>query len=204
MPVKFVTKHGERKTMDTVTYLQQQFSNLNELLHSIAGDLTGEELLSRPAPGQNTIGYTIWHMPRTQDNLLQTWIRGQAEIAHRDRWAHWRPLRPLGIGVGITLEEADEIARTVQLDDALDYADEVHATILAWLAEINEEELDRIPDAKERLAAFPEYQTHGYLAQVDDLFDSPVWGLLMKPCMGHIHRHLGELEIVKDILRKAK
>jgi hypothetical protein len=52
MPVKFVTEHGERNSMDTVTYLQKQFSNLNGLLHSIAGDLTGEELLARSARGQ--------------------------------------------------------------------------------------------------------------------------------------------------------
>jgi hypothetical protein len=82
--------------MDTVTYLQKQFSNLNAVLHGIAGDLTGEEWLTRPGPGQNTIGYTVWHIPRTKDNFLQTWIRGQAEIVQSNHWAHWQHLRPLG------------------------------------------------------------------------------------------------------------
>jgi hypothetical protein len=34
--------------MNTVTYLQEQFTNLNAVLHGIAGDLTAEECL--PAP----------------------------------------------------------------------------------------------------------------------------------------------------------
>ncbi|HEX9389043.1 MAG TPA: DinB family protein [Anaerolineales bacterium] len=189
--------------MDITTYLQKQFANLNGVLHAIAGDLTEVEWLTRSALGQNTIGYTIWHIPRTQDNFLQSWIRGQAEVFHSDRWAHWHSLRPLGVGIGITLDQSDEISRTAQLADVLAYADEVHQTILTWLAEITEEELDQVPDARERLKAFPEYQTPGYIEEISDLFGLPVAGLLIRPCMGHVHRHLGELEITKDILRKA-
>ncbi len=189
--------------MNLTTYLQKQFANLNGVLHAIAGDLTEAEWLARPAPGQNTIGYTVWHIPRTQDNFLQTWIRGQAEVFYSDRWAHWHSLRPLGVGIGITLDQSDEISRTAQLADVLAYADEVHQTILTWLAEITEEELDQVPDAQGRLKAFPEYQTPGYIEEISDLFGLPVAGLLIRPCMGHVHRHLGELEITKDILRKA-
>jgi len=83
------------------------------------------------------------------------------------------------------------------------YADEVHQMIMGWLKQVDEEELDKLTDARARLKVFPEYQTPGYLEEVDNLLDLPVWGLLIRPCMGHVHRHLGELEITKDILRKA-
>lgn len=188
--------------MKVTAYLKNQFVNLNEVFRAIAGDLTESEWVARPAPGQNTVGYAVWHMPRTQDNFIQTWVRGQAEIAHSDGWAHWQHLKPLGIGVGITLEESDEIARTVRLADILVYADEVHQTITAWLAEIDESVLDQVPAAQQYLTAFPEYQTPGYLEEVKNLVGIPVWGLLIGPCMGHVHRHLGELEITKEILRK--
>ena len=189
--------------MNLTAYLQKQFANFNGVFHAIAGDLTETEWLSRPAPGQNTIGYTVWHIPRTQDNFVQTWIRGQSEVFHSDRWAHWHQLRPLGVGIGITLEESDEIARSVHCADVMAYADEVYQTITSWLAQASEAQLDQITDARERLKTFPEYQTPGYLEEVDNLLDLPVWGLLIRPCMGHAHRHLGELEITKDILRKA-
>ena len=190
--------------MNTTAYLQKQFSNLNGVMRSIVGDLTDEEWLMRPAPGQNMLGYTVWHMPRTQDNFLQAWIRDQAELVRGERWAHWAHLQPLGIGVGITLEEADSIARSVNLADTLAYADEVHQAILAWLGEISEDVLDQVPDARAHLAAFPEYQTPGYMEEVNNLYNLPVWGLLIRPCMGHVHRHLGEVDITKDVLRKAK
>jgi len=187
--------------MNTTTYLQKQFANLNAVFHGIADDLTDAEWVSRPAPGQNVIGYTVWHMPRTQDTFVQTWIRGIAEVVRAERWAHWQPLKRLGIGVGISLDEADEIARRVQRTDVLDYADAVHQAVFAWLGDSRESDLDQIFDARQRLSAFPEYQTPGFVEEVTSLYDQPVGGLLMRPCLGHIHRHLGELEVVKNILR---
>ena len=189
--------------MNITTYLKKQFSNLNSALHYYVDDLTEEEWLTRPGPGQNMLGYTVWHLPRTQDHFLQTWIRGQTEIANSDRWGDWGHVRSLGSGIGITLDQADEIARTTRRDNVLNYADVVHQTISAWLAEIGEEDLDQVPDAKERLMAFPECQTPTYIADVNNLYGLPVWGLLMRPCMVHIHRHLGELEITKSILRNT-
>lgn len=190
--------------MDIKTYLKRQHKNFNGVLHHLADDISEEEWLLRPGPGQNTLGYTVWHIPRTQDHFLQLWIRCQAEVVTNGRWTHWTHLRSAGIGVGITMEQSDEIARTVTLADVLAYADEVHQTLLTWLEGIDESTLDFVPNAKERLKAYPEYQTPGYLEEVTDLFGLPVWGLLIRPCMGHLHRHLGELEITKDVLRKAK
>jgi hypothetical protein len=110
-------------------------------------------------------------------------------------------LKPLGVGIGISLDEADEIARSVKLSDVLEYADTVHQAVLAWLEESSESDLDQIFDTRQRLAAFPEYQTPGFIEEVSSLYDQPAWVLLMRPCIGHIHRHLGELEVVKNILR---
>jgi hypothetical protein len=187
--------------MNTTTYLQKQFANINAVFHGISDDLTDEEWVKRPTPGQNLIAYMVWHMPRTQDTFVQTWIRGKAEVVHRGRWIDWQPLKRLGIGVGISLDEADEIARTVHRMDVLEYADAVHQEIIAWLGESDESDLDRIPDVRQRLATFPEYQTPGFIEEVSNLYDQPIWGLLMRPCIGHIHRHLGELEFVKSGVR---
>lgn len=187
--------------MNTATFLQKQLANVNAVLHGLADDLTDEEWLARIAPGQNRLGYVAWHMPRTQDFFVQRWIRGLDEVAHGDRWTHWQSLKQTGIGVGISLDEADEIALTVKRADVLEYADAVLREISAWLEHCDEGELDRMPDPRQRLSAFPEYQTTGFVEEVSDLYDLPVWGVLMRPCIGHIHRHLGELEAAKNILR---
>jgi len=190
--------------MNVISYLQKQFANINGVYHSFVGDLTEQEWLTRPAAGQNMLGFTVWHIPRTQDTHVQTWIRGLPEVVYGDRWAHWRTLKPLGNGVGVSLQEADEIARTVRRDDVLEYADAVNQEIARWLGQIKESDLDQVVDIPQRLAAFPEYQTPGFVAEVQNLFDQPAWNQLMRPCIGHVHRHLGELEIVKAILRTPK
>ena len=187
--------------MNAVAYLQKQLANINAIFHSIADDLTDQEWLARPAPGQNMMGYTVWHIPRTQDAHVQTWIRGIPEVVYGERWTHWQHLKRLGNGVGISLDEAEGIARSVQRVDVMEYADAVHKEISVWLNELNESDLDHLPNIPQHLSPFPEYQTPGFIEEAGGLFDQPIWSQLMRPCIGHIHRHLGELEIVKNILR---
>ncbi len=187
--------------MNAITYLQKQLANVNAIFHSIAEDLTAEEWVTRPAPGQNMIGCTVWHIPRTQDAHVQTWIRGIPEVAHGDRWTHWQQFKRLGNGVGISLDEADEIARNVQRAEVMEYADSVHQEISAWLKELGESDLDQIPNVSQHLSPYPEYQTPGFVEEAGSLFDQPIWSQLMRPCIGHVHRHLGEIEAVKNILR---
>jgi hypothetical protein len=143
--------------MNTITYLQKQLANIDTIFHSIADDLTDEEWVSRPALGQNMIGYTAWHIPRTQDLHVQTWIRGVPEVVHGDRWTLWRRLKQHGNGVGISLAEADEIAYGVQRADVIEYANVVNQETLTWLNELNESDLDKLPNFRQHLSAYPEY-----------------------------------------------
>ena len=190
--------------MDAITLFEKLLSDIHTVLHSAVDDLTEQEWKIRPAPGQNMIGFTVWHIPRIQDNIIQTWIRDMPELVHGGRWAHWQQLKHLGSGPGISLEEADEIAFTVQKGDVLTYADEVHIEILAWLLELSDDDLDRIPDAEKYLSPYSEYQTPGYHEEADSLLGQPIWGLLMYPCIRHVQQHLGELMLVKEILRGRK
>lgn len=190
--------------MNTVAYLQKQFANMNTALHGLANDLTEEEWVARPAPGQNLLGFTAWHLPRTQDMFVQTWVRGEAEVVHSERWNNWQSLKRLGIGAGISLEEADYVAHFVSKAEVLAYADEVQQTISDWLGTCQEDDFDRLIDFQQRLAAFPEYQTPGFIKDVKHLFDRPVWDILMRPCTAHIYRHQGELEDMKRTVRMAQ
>jgi hypothetical protein len=187
--------------MNTSEYLQKTFANIHVVFQDILADVSEAEWVTRPTPGLNMLGYIAWHVPRTQDSFVQTWIRGVPEVAHSDRWSSWRSLKRLGIGVGITLDEADEIARCTGRADVLDYASTVHEEISAWLGISSESEFERVADTRGHLSAFPEYLTPGFAEETKNLHDLPAWGILMRPCIGHIHRHLGELEVAKQIVR---
>jgi hypothetical protein len=189
--------------MKATGLLQQQLSNLNTIFHSVVEDLTDQEWTARPAPGQNMIAFTVWHMLRVQDNHIRLWFRNLPEIAHGERWVHWHHLKRFGTGTGIASSEADEIAVFVRRAEVLEYADAVLQEALTWLQELADDDLDKIPDARSHLAPYPEYQTSPYHEETVDLLDQPIWSQLMRPCIGHIHRHLGELEVVKQLIRQS-
>jgi hypothetical protein len=190
--------------VNTIVFIENQLANVHALLHDIVGDFTPEEWVARMTPGQNRLGFIVWHIPRTQDTIVQSWIRGTAEVAHGSNWMHWQNLRPYGMGTGITFTEADEIAATVRLSDVLNYAEAVQQEILAWLRRLDESDLDQTPDAAAHLDPYPEYQTKVFRTQFSGLYNQRVWNLLMRPCIGHIHRHLGELQLAKELLRAQR
>jgi hypothetical protein len=187
--------------MKTTAFLEQQFTNIHALFANIAGDISEEEWRQRPDPGQNRIGFTVWHIPRTQDNFVHGWVQGLPEVLNQPEWSHWAPLRPLGIGVGITGAEADGVAVIATREDVLAYEEAVFHALMQWLRSVGDDDLDAIPDVARHLAPFPQYQTLLYLEETDGLRGQPVWNLLMRPCIGHIHRHLGELELAKSLVR---
>ncbi len=189
--------------MKTTAFLEQQFTNIHALFTTIAGDIAEEEWLQRPGPGQNRIGFTVWHIPRTQDNFVHGWVQGLVEVLYRPEWSHWATFRQLGIGVGIAGAEADGVAAATTRDDVMAYEEAVFLAIVQWLHSICDDELDTIPDVARHLAPFPHYQTPSYLAETEGLRGRPVWDMLMRPCIGHIHRHLGELELAKSLVRST-
>jgi hypothetical protein len=189
--------------LDTPAFIEKQISNIHAIYRTTIADLTETEWRARLAPNQNRLGYIAWHIPRTQDSMVQLWIRGVPEVWHGPRWTEWHALRPLGLGIGISLAEADMIPEQIDREATLAYADAVHDEIVAWLRSTDAAALDPLIDVTARLAPFPEYQTAGFLSEMASLMEQPVWGRIMRPCIGHVHRHLGELETSKALLRLA-
>ncbi len=62
-------------------------------------------------------------MVRARDWAVQTAIRGVPEVRTGERWAGWSGLAQAGIGAGITLEQANEVGRSVSRAGVLAYAD---------------------------------------------------------------------------------
>lgn len=192
--------------------LRQQLQTVNLRLHHSAGDLTPSEMTARALPGVNPIGFIVWHMARSQDWAVNTAVRGAPELVTREPWSRTSIAHP-GIGTGFGLAEAAAVARRIRLPDLLEYADAVNADSLAWLDSLAEEDLDAIPDVAAHDAPHPEYQTPGFRAEMDggpehdDAVAArgglPVWIFLTSVSITHLHRHLGEVDLVKDLLRRG-
>jgi hypothetical protein len=198
--------------VDAIGMLEQQLQTVNLRLHHSAHDLTRDELVARPLDGVNPIGFLAWHMARSQDWAVNTAIRDVPEVIRREPWAG-TPLAVPGIGTGFELEEAARAAAQFGLAQLLGYADAVHEDTLAWLRTVDEAILDQIPDVGAHDAAHPEYQTPGFRAEMDSGPEHddavgrkgglPVWVFLTSVSVTHLHRHLGELDLVKDLIRRG-
>jgi DinB family protein len=199
--------------VDAIGMLVQQLQTVNLRLHHSAGDLTPQELVAQPLRGVNPIAFLVWHMARSQDWAVNTAIRDVPELIKRQPWSS-SPLAVPGIGTGFELKEAAIAAAHFELPDLLSYADAVHDDSVVWLRTVDEAILDHIPDVAAHDAPHPEYQTPGFRAEMDsgpehdDAVDRkgglPVWVFLTSVSITHLHRHLGELDLVKDLLRRIE
>ena len=139
-----------------------------------------------------------------QDSFIHTWIQGTPEIVQSERWAGWMNLKKFGVGIGVTLAEADQIAHSAERTEVIEYADSVQREMLAWLHGLTEADLDRIPDASRHLSAYPEYQTPAFRKQTDILLNQPVWYYLTRACILHTRGHLGEIQAARAVLRVGR
>lgn len=187
--------------MHALTLIQAQLNGIHQLFYACADDLTEAEWTQPVLPGTNPLGFTCWHLVRTRDWAVQTAIRGIPEVIADERWVSWHRLARAGIGAGIPLEQANEIARQTSRQDTLAYADTVHSTIQSWLRHLSDDDLETIPEIEAHMSTYPEYQHAGFRAEIADLLGQPIWRLLNGPCNGHLREHLGEMNLLKQIAR---
>lgn len=188
--------------MNAVTFLAAQWTTLNAALHAVARDLRPDEWTFRPAPGENLLGFTLWHVPACQDWTVQTWVRNVPEVRDREAWSRRAGLARLGLAFGIRLAEADAIARAVSASDVLAYADAVLAENVGWLATVTEADLDRVPDNRAHLSRHPAYRTSEYEAEVRTMWSQTLADVLALD-IGHGRAHLGEAGLVKVLARRT-
>jgi hypothetical protein len=183
--------------MRAAHFFQAQLVSIHEGFHSVLDDMTDGEWIARPFPGMNLPGFTLWHVARTLDMDVQTWIRGVPEVISQERWANCGALTAPGFGYTVTLEEADSIARGVTRADIGAYGDAVVQEVLTWLGTLNDNDLDMIPDGHSHIAAFPVY------SNLLEFPNGPIWAELVDPCGLHCRGHLSEVALIKQQVRQA-
>jgi DinB superfamily len=192
----------EEREMRATDLLQRQFQGINDTFHAIADDLTDAEWIRRALPQANLPGFTLWHITRTQDCAVQTLIRGVPSVLAVEPWVSRGCLATAGIGTTFTLAQADHLSHAVSHADMIAYADAVHHTILNWLDQLTDDELDATPDLATHYqrASFPDRDPILEQAAIA-MAGRPIWQFLVGPCLGHTRDHLAELELFKRMLR---
>jgi DinB superfamily len=187
--------------MEAVSLLRAQITGVHGLFTSTLKQIAPGEWAARPDPGANIIAFTAWHVPAVQDWALHTWMRGLPELRTGSDMAGRAGINPPLAPFGMSLEEADGIAAALAPTDVLAYAAAVQAAAMDLLDGLSEPDLDTIPDTRAHGTRLPQHRTPGYLAEVDDMYDMPVWRMLAGPCFGHAREHVGELRANLTLMR---
>jgi hypothetical protein len=186
--------------MDAVAILRNRVGAVNANLHVLVDRSADVDWITPVAPGMSPIGLTLWHIPRTQDWLLNTCIRATAEIADRPEFASLPDPHHYGFGTGLTPAEASAAAADVEADLLLRYADVVRDELDEWVASLAADDLDRpVEGFEERQRTRPAYCTPAALAEVDGLGGLPLGVLLMRPAVSHLLVHFGELDTLLQL-----
>jgi uncharacterized damage-inducible protein DinB len=134
--------------MDAIGLLQDAFERVTGSVHAAVEGLSDEDLVWRPDPEANTIGWLVWHLTRIQDDHL-------ADITDREQvWAtgDWAPRFDLpegsmDHGYGHTSEQVAAL-QPESADVLLAYHDAVASAIADDLVTLDEAALDRVIDER--------------------------------------------------------
>ncbi|TMC21503.1 MAG: DinB family protein [Chloroflexi bacterium] len=171
--------------MNTLDYLRAERRRLHEALRFTVSDLTTEEWhFTIPSMG-NHIAFLMWHLVRTEDNVLNPVLQGQRPVWKQENWHERLALPPRLQGTGMSTEEA--IALHIN-DPALfmEYTEHV------WQA--SEHYLSSISDGGALLSQ--------RMITLEPLGERSALELIGHTCLLHPFLHLGEITLLRGALGK--
>ena len=177
--------------------LQGSFSLITE----VANDTTDEEWTAQAFEGQNPAGFTLWHCVRCLDWGVNCAISGVPEVASEPRWRGMLA-STAWFGYDVTLETARQVAASVKRAKLMDYAGEVQSSMMSWLDSQTENNLDSVPDLRNNYQSNGMYLSTARLeAWIEEDRGTPVWQFIAGTCVGHIRRHMGEVQALLQVMR---
>ena len=133
--------------------------------------------------------FAMWHAYRSEDEIIHGLLMRQPSVFVRDGWASRLPVAEPGdppFGTGLNREQVAAVR--LHLDDLLEYAQAVAASVQEYADGLSEE------DGAEQIAP-------PFFARVYPMLDSMSRAeVLPFFCIGHTAEHLGEVQYIKGLL----
>ena len=160
-------------------FIEDAFNIEHEYLMDALDGLTSDEIIWKPGPEANSIGWILWHMIRVEDMWFQFFIQRQPEIWEKDNWNEKFGLPTRDNGFGHTPEQVNNFP-IYDLTEMLAYGVAVRAATLSYLKSVTAEQLDVVPRE-----ARPEMSV----------------GRIFRQVIGEIYQHQGHIAYLKGLLR---
>ena len=162
-------------------FIEDALNKEQEYLLGAVRDLTPEELVWRPGPEANPIGWILWHMLRVEDMWIQFFVQGQLEIWERDGWHLKFGLPTRDNGFDHTPEQVAQFP-TLDLPKLLEYGESVRSGTFEYLRRRGPEDFNLIP--RERR---PEMSV----------------GTVFRQIVGELYQHQGHISYLKGLIRSG-
>jgi uncharacterized damage-inducible protein DinB len=134
--------------MDIAALLDELYGRIPPLARAAVDGLDPEALVAAPAPGANTIAWLVWHSARVQDHHLSELLHAE-QLWQGGDWAARCGLEPDPRNTGYGHSPADVASiRPVDAAALTDYLDAVQARTVAWLRDLEADDLDRVVDTR--------------------------------------------------------
>jgi uncharacterized damage-inducible protein DinB len=72
--------------MDVITFISDSLAQVQFRLMETCKGLTQEQVIWRPVPGTNNIGFILWHMSRANDNVARQIASGVPGLWETEKW----------------------------------------------------------------------------------------------------------------------
>jgi uncharacterized damage-inducible protein DinB len=131
--------------MNSRDVLTDAFSRVRDSLHQAVDGLNMAQLTHRPDQASNTIAWLAWHLSRVQDDHVAE-VATTPQVWMSDGWVERfsLPFDPSEIGYGQKSDAVAEVRVSAEL--LVGYHDAVHDRTMAYIAALDDSELDRIVD----------------------------------------------------------
>jgi hypothetical protein len=186
--------------MDLPSLLVAQHHDVtSRITNQVLGRVPVERRDERPCAGSSSIAWLLWHALRHQDVAINAVVRGAPEVLARDGWAERVGASAFAGGTGLAEADDRDAAGRLVGPELEAYAAAVWHSTAAWLATVEPDDLDRVPDAPAALqAAAVDAEAYPWLHRM--WHDKPVSFYVSWEAVGHGYNHLGEMVHLRNEL----
>jgi hypothetical protein len=168
----------------------------------VLAGLDDTQLRRRPADGQNSLAWLLWHAARWEDVMVNTWICGQPQVFDREGWHDKLAAGTRHVGTAMTSEQVGQLSEQVDLTALGEYRAAIAIATPAAVTGLEDAALDE-PIGDDRLAkAEPDGAFHNEDAAWMDGFWSghPISWFLSFVNLHAAEHLLGEALAVRSLL----
>ncbi|MBI4766002.1 MAG: DinB family protein [Deltaproteobacteria bacterium] len=131
--------------MSAINYFQKALKGIHQDFLEAVKDLTDEQLHFRPLGKCNHIAFSLWHLARTEDMVINFLVQKKNPVWNAEGWDKKLRMDPRAQGTGMSEQEAAAV-KINNLQEFLGYVQNTFKTTESWLETVKDEDLDQVND----------------------------------------------------------